>query len=343
MSDWLIYGANGYTGELVARLAVARGERPILAGRNRSAVAALAGELGLDHRVADLRDPVAVAAMLDGVRAIAHCAGPFSDTSDPVVRACLAHGVHYVDITGEIDVFDAVFARHDEAVAAGVVLLPGAGFDVVPTDCLAARLHAELPTATSLELAIRVGGGPSRGTALTGLNGLADGNRIRRDGVLISSPQGHPRRRVPLPSGERAVGAIRWGDLATAYRSTGIPNITTYMALPGGGRGAGLSSVLTLGPLRSLAARVVRSRMTGPDPALRARTTCEVWGEVRDAAGANATASLVGPNAYDLTADSVVRATRLLLDGVAAPGAHTPSSAFGADYVGTLDGVRVTA
>jgi saccharopine dehydrogenase (NAD+, L-lysine-forming) len=342
MSDWLIYGANGYTGELVARLAVARGERPVLAGRNAAAVGALAAELGLEHRVADLRDPVAVAALLQGVRAIAHCAGPFTETSAAIVAACLSHGVHYLDITGEIEVFDAVFAQHHAAVAAGVVLLPGAGFDVVPTDCLAARLHAALPTATTLELAFRVGGGPSRGTALTGLNGMAGGNRVRRDGKLVATPTGTPRRTVPLPSGDREVGSIRWGDLVTAYRSTGIPNITTYMALPAGGRGASVSSLLSFGPLRSLASWVVRSRMTGPDAPLRARTTSEVWGEVTDAAGGVATATLTGPNPYDLTADSVVRAVRRVLDGDAEPGAHTPSSAFGSGYVETLDGVVVT-
>jgi saccharopine dehydrogenase (NAD+, L-lysine-forming) len=334
--DWLIYGANGYTGTLVARLAAARGERPVLAGRNAAEVGALAAELGLDHRVADLRG---LRGLLDGVAVVAHCAGPFGVTSAPMVDACLATGTHYLDVTGETDVFEAVFARHDEAVAAGVVLLPGIGFDVVPTDCLSAVVAAAVPGATSLEIAFLAGGGMSRGTALTGLAGMADGGRLRRDGRLVSAPSGSPARMVPFPTGERRVAAIRWGDLVTAARSTGIPNITTYTSLPGGGRGASLSKLLGVWPLRAVAERVVRSRPAGPSAATRARTTCEVWCEARDDAGHSAVARLTGPNAYDLTADSVVRAAGRVAS--VAPGAHTPSSAFGPDYVSALDGVKV--
>jgi short subunit dehydrogenase-like uncharacterized protein len=334
---WLIYGANGYTGELVARLAAARGERPILAGRNGAAVRALAAELGLDHRVGGLRDPD----LLSGVRVVAHCAGPFRVTYAPMVEACLAQGVHYVDVTGEIEVFDAVFEADGAARQAGVTLLPGAGFDVVPTDCLAAQLAARLPAATTLELAFKAGGGLSRGTALTSLEGMAGGGRLRRDGKLIPTPAGQPRRRVPFPSGEREVAAIRWGDLVTAYRSTGIPNITTYTTLPGGGRGAGASSLMSWRPLRWVARAMVRSRITGPDAATRARTRSEVWGCVSDASGNTVTGLVTGPNAYDLTADSVVRAVARLLAGGVAAGAHTPSSAFGPGYADTLDGVRV--
>ncbi|HEY1487406.1 MAG TPA: saccharopine dehydrogenase NADP-binding domain-containing protein, partial [Micromonosporaceae bacterium] len=282
MQDWMIYGANGYTGELVARLAVGRGERPILAGRNAAAIGALAAELGLEARVADLHDPVALRAILDGVRVVAHCAGPFRATAAPMVDACLATGVHYLDVTGEIGVFEEVFARHDDAVAAGVVLLPGAGFDVVPTDCLAATLSAALPGATTLELAFRAGGGLSPGTARSSLEGMAGGGRVRRAGVLVPAAVGTPRRRVPFPSGAATVSAIRWGDLVTAYRSTGIPEITTYTVLP---PGAGISAVIAWAPVRSLAGRLAGVFVHGPDETRRGRTRTEVWGEVTDSAG----------------------------------------------------------
>lgn len=332
----MIYGANGYTGELVARLAVARGERPILAGRNASAVGALAASLGLESRSADLAD---LRSILSGVRAVAHCAGPFSVTSAPMVDACIAAGIHYIDVTGEIDVFEAVFDRHDDAVAAGVVLLPGAGFDVVPTDCVAATLSAALPGATTLELAFLAGGGMSPGTMKTGLVGMAGGGRVRRGGVLVPVTAGTPRRSVPFPSGTRTVAAVRWGDLVTAYRSTGIPDITTYTVVP---PGVGLSSVLGWAPLQSLARRYVTARVHGPSPSKRASTRCEVWGEVRDPSGTSVSATLTGPNAYDMTADSVVTAITRLLTSPPRPGAHTPSSAFTASYASTLTGVTVT-
>jgi short subunit dehydrogenase-like uncharacterized protein len=340
---WLIYGANGYTGELVARLAVARGERPILAGRSSERLAPLAEELDLAYRVADLRDDSALRAALEGVDVVAHCAGPYSVTAKPMVAACLATRTHYLDITGEPDVFEWVFAQDAAAAEASIVLLPGAGFDVVPTDCLAASLAAALPTATSLELAFLAGGGASRGTTRTGLSLAAAGGKRRVAGRLVDTPLGDPTRSVPFPRGERSVGATVWGDLVTAYRSTGIPNITVYTRLP---ERADAARWLRFGPIRAVADLVVRRRVTGPDPDRRARSGVQVWGEVRDDAGATRVATLTGPNVYDLTADAVVRATGYLHAGAgpAGPiraGAHTPSSALGAAFVEELDAVHV--
>jgi short subunit dehydrogenase-like uncharacterized protein len=345
MLDEMIYGANGYTGGLVARLAVARGRQPLLAGRDADAVGALATELGLDHVVVRLDDPVALRAALSRVRTVAHCAGPFAATAGAMLDACLATGTHYLDVNGDIEVFEAVFGRHDDAVAAGIVALPGAGFDVVPTDCLAGRLARALPTATHLELAFRAGGGPSPGTARSVLDGMAGGGRVRRDGVLVTTRAGVPRRRVPFPSGDGAVAAIRWGDLVTAYRSTGIPNITTYTQVPLGGRGGALAGVLGAAPLLGVARRLVSAWVTGPDAKRRSRTRSEVWGEVSDTSGERRSATLTGPNAYDLTADSVVAALGLLskLSTRPAPGTWTPSQAFGPGYVETLSGVSASA
>ncbi|NUT52964.1 MAG: saccharopine dehydrogenase [Saccharothrix sp.] len=335
---WMVYGANGFTGRLVAELAVRRGLRPVLAGRDAAKVRPLAERLGLEHRVFGLQDAVAALADVD---VVAHCAGPFSATSAPMVDACLATRTHYLDITGEVDVFEAVSRRDDDARRAGVVLLPGAGFDVVPTDCVAAMLKQALPTATHLDLAFLVQGGASAGTARTAVEGSAVGGRVREDGVLRTVRLGHRRRTAHFRDRPREVGAIPWGDVSTAYRSTGIPNITTFTTLPG-----------ALGKLQALAAPRRRTgaaqrrgdalakRVGGPDDATRARTRCEVFGEVWDEEGNRVRAALTGPNAYDLTADSVVEAVRRLAD--TAPGAHTPSSAFGADYVRALDGVVVS-
>src|SRR3954451_12448817 len=135
VQPWIIYGANGYTGELIAREAVRRGHRPILGGRNASTIDALARELGCESRLFGLDDSGGVAAALQNVALVLHCAAPFVLTSAPMVDACLRAGAHYLDITGEISVFEAIVRRDAEAKARGVTLLPGVGFDVVPTDC----------------------------------------------------------------------------------------------------------------------------------------------------------------------------------------------------------------
>jgi short subunit dehydrogenase-like uncharacterized protein len=351
---WMIYGANGYTGGLVARLAAGRGERPILAGRDARAVAVLAGELGLAYRAASLNDPVTLRRALEGIDVVAHCAGPFEVTARAMVDACLVTGTHYVDVAGEIAVFESIYERHDEAQRAGVVLLPGAGFDVVPTDCLAATLAAQLPTANVLELAFLAGGGTSRGTVKVGLRSATRGNLRRVDGALVSTPIGEPRRVVPFPSGDRMVGAFAWGDLVTGYRSTGIPTITVYtrVPLPSGtvGRlgGAALRVLLRFAPTRALATIVASRGVTGPDAARRARTGCEIWGEVRDADGRARSATLTGPNAYALTADALLRAVGYVGAGAGPggpiePGAHTPATALGAEFVRELAGVRLSA
>jgi saccharopine dehydrogenase (NAD+, L-lysine-forming) len=342
---WMVYGANGYSGQLVAELAARRGERPVLAGRSAQKVAEVAGRLGLDHRTFDLTDPAAVRQALDGVNVVAHCAGPFSLTSAAMVDACLATGTHYLDITGEVDVFERIFARQQDAERAGVVLLPGSGFDVVPTDCLAAMLAGALPDATQLDLAFVISGGASPGTLRTAMEGSAAGGRARVDGELRSVPIGHRERVAEFPSGPRKVAAIPWGDLATAYRSTGIPTITTFTSVPGPsgvlGKAQSFAAPLLKLPAVQQIGKDLLGLTRGPSEERRATSRSEVWGEARNPAGRTASAALVGPNAYDLTADAVLRAAALLRSGSVRPGAHTPATAFGADFVRELDGVVV--
>lgn len=332
---WMLYGANGYTGRLIAELAVRRGHRPVLAGRSADKIGPLAAELGLEYRAFSLDAP-----LLDGVDVVAHCAGPFSATSAPMVAACLAAGAHYLDITGEIDVFEAIAGQDSAAREAGVVLLPGAGFDVVPTDCVAAMLAAALPGATHLDLAFVVGGGASAGTAKTTVEQASRGGRIRVDGEFRSVRIGHRTRVAEFRSGPRTVGSIPWGDVSTAYRSTGIPNITTFTTVPGltGQLQAIFAPILATPLVQQFGKSLVERFVGGPDEAKRRDTTCDVFGEAWNA-DARVSVALTGPNAYGLTADAVIRAVEKIKD--VAPGTHTPSSAFGADFVRELDGVVV--
>lgn len=337
---WLLYGATGYTGRLIARRATALGQRPVLAGRNAAKLVPLAAELGLEHRVFGLDDPAAIRRGLDGVAAVAHCAGPFARTALPMATACLDSGTHYVDITGEIDVFESLHALNVRAEKAGITVLPGAGFDVVPTDCVAALLAARLPDATQLDLAFLMGGGASPGTARTVLEGAGTGGRIRTGGEIRTVPVGSRQVRAAFPSGSRKVVSIPWGDVSTAYHSTGIPDITTYTWVPVPTPALAASRLLRLGPLRGVLASAVGKLVRGPGERALSGGRSEVWGRARDAAGNTVTATLTGPNPYSMTADSVLRIMGRL-PGLPT-GFQTPSLALGADYAGTLDGVTVT-
>jgi saccharopine dehydrogenase (NAD+, L-lysine-forming) len=335
---WLLYGATGYTGRLIARRAVEQGLRPVLAGRSAAKLLPLAAELGLEHRLFDLSEPTAIRRGLDGMDGVAHCAGPFARTALPMARACVETRTPYLDITGEIDVFESLHALGARAAAAGVVLLPGAGFDVVPTDCVAALLAARLPDATQLDLAFLLGGGPSPGTARTVMEGAPDGGRVRSGGEIRSVPLGSRRVRAAFPSGARTVVSIPWGDVSTAYHSTGIPDVTTYTAMPGVMVAA--SRAMRLGPLRGAVAGTVGRLVRGPGERRLAGSRSEVWARARDAAGNTVVATLTGPNPYRMTADSVLRIMPRLAE--LPVGFQTPSRALGADFAASLEDVRVT-
>lgn len=341
----LVYGANGYTGELVARRALERGLRPVLAGRSAEGVAAVAGRLGLPSLVVSLEDASGLAAALAGRAAVIHCAGPFWRTSRPMAEACLRGGVHYFDITGEIAVFEQLAGRDAEARAAGVMLLPGAGFDVVPSDCLAAHLKGRLPTATRLELAFRALGRASRGTAATAVDGLGGGGAVRRDGRIVSVPVGRLTRKVDFGRGPVETVAIPWGDVSTAWHSTGIPSITVYMYLPptalGLARLSGLlGPVLGAGPVREVLRGLVRRQQPGPSDEERSRGLSLLWGEVVDDAGGRAAARMRTPEAYTLTATTAVLIAEKVLAGQWTAGFQTPSRAYGPGLIMEVPGVE---
>ena len=355
---WLIYGANGYTGELVAREAVDRGLSPILAGRSADSVARLAGELGLEHRAFGLGDPGALRHGLADCDLVLHCAGPFVDTSRPMVEACLATGTHYLDITGEIPVFEAVFGRGAAAEKAGVTLMPGVGFDVVPTDCTAARLAQALPEATELELAfVNDGGSMSRGTTRTMIRSLPHLGAIRRDGRIVPVPAAWKSKEIDIPrpsddEGGRAVRrtvmSVPWGDVSTAYHTTGIPNIRLYTgahpkSVKRMRRLRPLLPILGWGPVKALLTKMVERRFAdqqGPGEKERQEGRVYVRGEATAPDGRRAVASVVTPEGYLFTARAAVECATRVLAGDTPVGATTPAGAFGPELVESIEGVE---
>ncbi|HEY5790110.1 MAG TPA: saccharopine dehydrogenase NADP-binding domain-containing protein [Gammaproteobacteria bacterium] len=340
----LIYGANGYTGELVAREAVRQGLSPVLAGRSAARLGPLAAELGLEARIFGLDDPGALQRGLAGVAVVLHCAGPFSATAAPMISACLAARAHYLDITGEIDVFELAHARDAEARAAGVLLCPGVGFDVVPTDCVAATLKQALPDATRLALGFDSRSRMSRGTAATSVESLGNGCRLRENGELRRIPLGSRHRRIDFGDGEKLAMAIPWGDVSTAYRSTGIPNIEVYV--PASPKVLGrmrwldrLGWLVSSAPMQALLKRGIRAGAPGPTERERERSPVYVWGEAVNGAGDVRVARIRVANGYTVTVHAALAiARRLLRGGPTTAGFTTPAQLMGQDFVATLPG-----
>ena len=339
----LIYGASGYTGKLIAERAAGLGERPILAGRDRARVEAVARPLGLEARAFGLDDRQALDAGLRGVSAALSAAGPFSATSRPMVEACLRNRVHYLDITGEIDVFEAVAARDADARAAGVTLLPGVGFDVVPSDCLAAHLKRRLPDATRLTLWLSLGANLSRGTAKTMVEGIAAGTRTRRGGVLVRSDRAETGS-CDFGAGERPTLQVSWGDVSTAFHSTGIPDIEVHFeAMPQlqamARAPSFVKSFLGLPFMQAFLKRRIDRMPEGPSAEARRSGRTILVGEASDARGGRVRTRLTAPEGYAFTAVAALDAARRVAAGEVAPGFQTPSRAFGPDYVLSFEGV----
>lgn len=341
--NWMIYGANGYTGELIAREAVKRGATPILAGRNADKLAALANELKLESRAFGLDDAAQLAKGLAGIELVLHCAGPFSATSAPMIKACLAAKAHYLDITGEISVFEYAQTQDAQARAAGVVVCPGVGFDVIPTDCVAAALKAALPDATHLVLGFDSRSGFSPGTAKTSVEGLAQGGKVRENGKIRAVPLAYHVRKIDFGDGEKLAMTIPWGDVSTAYASTGIPNIEVFIpgspAMIANARRANyVRWLLGLGPVQRYMKNRIARTVKGPSAAQREKLVTHVWGEARNAAGVTKTARIKVANGYALTITGALAVVDFLSQNRPAGGSYTPSKLCGADLVQKLPG-----
>jgi len=343
-NTFLIYGANGYTGELITRYAAERGLKPILAGRNEATVSELAGKYGFEYRVFSLDDTAKLDAALQEVEMVLHCAGPFSITSLPMVKACLRNKKHYTDITGEISVFETCAAMDKQAVDAGVMVMPGVGFDVVPSDCLAMHIKNRLPSATHLSLAFYGMGRISHGTQATMTMNVGRGGAIRKDGKITAVPAAWKTREIDFGEGVTKTGVtIPWGDVSTAFYSTGIPNIEVFTVVPKGAFKA-MKMSRYLGWL--LATRPVQKYLQskippgGPSDAEREKGKTLMWGEARDADGNRVEARQQGPEGYTVTALAALNIAEKIMSGNFTPGFQTPAKAYSAELILEIDGVE---
>lgn len=342
---WMIYGANGYTGELIARQAARDGMRPVLAGRNARAIHRLGDELGCETSIFALSREAAIEALHD-VDLVLHCAGPFTDTSQVMIEACLETGTHYLDITGEIEVFEYVHSKQRAAQAKerSVILCSGVGFDVIPTDCVARKLKELIPDATTLALGFSAAAGISPGTMKTAVRGLGSSSVERVNGKLSSFPIGAKRRTIDFGRGSRTAIAIPWGDVSTAYYTTDIPNITTWVPVPTAAAYAAralswFSPILGKEAVQERLLRYVDENVSGPDEAVREKSSTYVWGEATNEEGRKVVVRIQTASTYAFTvygALAVVK--RLLGSGGMLAGSFTPAMLFGSHFIEEIQG-----
>ena len=353
-SKWLLYGAYGHTGKMIAeevarrldagKNAKPRYAAPILAGRDPTKLDELAGELNCPRRVFDLNnDTSEIAAQLEDVDVVLNCAGPFSSTAVAMIEACMGAGVHYLDITGEIDAIEAAAARGQKAQKAGVTLMPAVGCDVVPSDCLALRLARRLPDAQRLELAFAGIGTISRGTARTMLEGIRQGGRVRKDGRIVAVPLAWKSKLVSFRDGPQYATTIAWGDVAAAWYTTGIPDIEVYLAIEQRStrwmRHMRRIAPFLLAPLPEKFSRALLCRFMASSGSQRKNSRQgSFWGGAWNERGQAVSATLTTPGAYRLTVLTALACLEKTLSGQTAPGFTTPAAAFGEDFILSIPG-----
>lgn len=346
MRNFLIYGSYGYSGQLIVERAMKEGLRPILAGRNEKKLHLQAEQYNLDCRLFALHETAKLDAALLEVDAVLHCAGPFIHTFRQMSEACLRTGRHYVDISGEIPGFEALASMDFRAKEAGIMLLPGAGFDVVPSDCLAAHLKQRLPSARQFRLFLRgVGAGVSRGTAKSAVENMHRQGMIRRDGQLVQVPSAWNVRERDFGRGYTKVVSVGWGDVSTAYYSTGIPNIETYFAFPESVINF-LRLMRVIGPLlynppmKGLLKLLVDVFLKGPSEERRKSASAIFVGEVIGQKGERLASKLTTPEGYTCTALTTVEIMKRVLNNDLKIGFQTPSLVYGSDFIVRFEGVR---
>jgi len=341
----LVYGATGFTGRLVVRGLLDAGIEPILSGRSGPPLEALGRELRLRTVTATLEDADAVEAALRGCRVLVNAAGPFAATAQRLVSACLRTGVHYLDISGEVDALDSVAGKHREALEAGIMLMPGIGFDVVPSDCLALHVCRRLPDAQKLTIAVSGLDLMSRGSARTMAAEVAKGIRVRRDGQITVLRAGVLERGFDFGDGGRVCTAVSWGDVATAYYTTGVPNIEVYFEATPAVRST-LAASRALGPVLGTSAwqtwlrTMVEMLPDGPSRSERGKRRAAIVAEALTADNRRVLSRLRLPEAYTFTALTSAAITARVLRGDSEPGFQTPARLYGPDLVLAFPGVN---
>ncbi|MFO7795329.1 MAG: saccharopine dehydrogenase family protein [Promethearchaeati archaeon] len=338
--DWLLYGAYGYTGKLIIEEALKNGLNPVIAGRNPHKLIPLAKQNNLNYEVFDLSDLKTIFKKIENFNLIFNAAGPFEKTSLPLVKACLENSSHYLDITGEIGVFEQNFTYHEKALKKNIAIISGVGFDVVPSDCLAKYVSEKMPNAAQLELGIAGLSGFSKGTLKTFLTNIPHGTIIRQNEKLVALPLGKNPKQIQFMDKKRFCYPISWGDISTAYRSTNIENIRVYMALPHyfkyftGSLEPLLKKIFELDQVQKLISTWIEKNVQGPNEKTRKASRSYLWAKVYNKDGDSYEAWLKTIEPYRLTAISAIKCVKKLdTSGKDIIGTLTPSQAFGKDFI----------
>lgn len=341
----LLYGATGFTGREIAHqlregegAEKLRGKEVVLAGRDATGVRALAAQLKCEWRAFPLTDPIQVEAGLRGIRVVLNAAGPFAVTARPMMDACLKHGVHYLDLSGEWPTFLEARARDMAARATGVTLLPGVGLTIAATDCLLAHAVSRWPKTVTLRLGVSQAQVISRGSVDTAARLAGPDALIRRGGAVVGVPAGSLTHAFDFGDGLREATAVSWADVVTGEVTTGVKNIEVYSELGWPTRvgywSAGLAMSLTGPGLWRRGGRAMAALWpSGPSKKAREDARFVMVVEALDPWRRPHRLRMRTRDGYTVSVLTAVEAVKRTLSGDIQPGFQTPALAFGRDFV----------
>lgn len=335
----VVYGSYGYTGKLIVNECVAKKLDVVLAGRNEAQLQQQSKQSGYPYQVVESSDLEGLKKLLTPAAVVIHCGGPFRYTAEIMAAACLATKTHYTDITGEYLVFESLPKLDQQAKDLGITIMPGTGFDVVPSDCLALHLKNRLPSATHLQLAFTMSkGGLSRGTSKSMTEGLGYGGMVRKEGKLITIPLGEKVLEIDFGSFKTKTLCIPWGDISTAWRSTGIPNIEVYTGatdkmISNAKMSNYLGWFLRMRWVKNFMLKQIDKKPAGPSDEKRESGRSFLWGRVTDPSGKECVSRLETLSGYSLTAKTAVLIAEKILKGDLKTGYQTPAMAYGENFI----------
>jgi short subunit dehydrogenase-like uncharacterized protein len=341
----LIYGAYGFTGAGISKLAAEYGITPVLAGRNEAKLKPLADSLGYDYVVLSLENNHDnLVKVLKHFEIVLHIAGPYTFTAKPMLDAVVEAGTHYVDLTGENHVIQAQLDRDQEFKRANIMVMPAVGYDVVPTDCLNVYVAEKIDNPTVLNVVLNgdytavEGAQASRGTMKSALEMLGRPLLMRENGKMVETSDPKVIKRQENGQQQTLV-QIPWADMITSYVSTGIPTIEVFQVQQGEIPSWVISLARSDFGRRVLGWLIDKYAPEGPPPGAQEKRQTRVVSTVTNAAGDTASAAMITPEAYLLTFHSTLIVAKRVIDGHWEPGFQTVGKVYGPDLALEVPGV----
>jgi len=341
---WMLYGCYGYSGELILKEAIRKGLHPIIGGRSKKKVSALAQKYKLAFRVFDLSSQTAIEDNIADCHLVFNSAGPYSSTCIPMLKACLNRGVHNLSLAGEIPILEALHGYHQEAKEKGTVVAVGLGFDVLPTDSMSNHLKHLLPDATHLTLGMDGPNDMSRGSMKEFFEQIGEHPFwVRRNGKLVASK---PRTTyMDFGNGKKLASTIAWGDTASAFHSTGIPNIEVFAAISKADWLTiktldGLSFLFKFKSIQKLANTCIDCLLSGPDEETREKGQTFMTAVASNGSGEKIKINMSTPTGYKITYLGAVYAIEHMLKQAPVEGGYyTPAQLLGEKAICNIEGV----